>query len=691
MPSRLTVAAALLAFLVPIFLVPFVLADDAKREDPRAWPRTFEEDGVKFTLYQPQLEKWEDVRLLARAAVAVAEGDGEPTYGVVWFAARTSVDKESRLATLDAVTVPRASFPSAAGKQDTWLAAVRKHIAKCVQEVGLELLETSLAAERAKKTAGKSIDPKNDVPRIFLSSKPSLLLLVDGKPVLRRVPGSQLLRVINTRALVLEDEKERKYYLCVGAHWLEAPAVEGPWRLSEVVPDGAATIRLDAIASKEVELYQRDEEVAKELDDGHAPEVFASTEPAELVETAGEPELVPIEGTTLVWVKNTDASVFFNSSTEELYVLVSGRWFRASSREGPWNYVAPAELPADFAKIPETDPASEVLSSVPGTPQADEALIANGIPQTATVKRGEMHLEIVYDGEPSFEPIEGTEIRYAVNTPTPVLLALERYYACEDGVWLVSPAPEGPWVVADSVPTAFESIPPTCPLYNCGFVKVFEATADTVYVGYTPGYLGTCVGPRSLVWGTGYRYKPWIKERWFGRPWTYGFAVGMRWNAGRGWTLGFGTGTRLPITPWWKPFLAQNLAFEPIIRIESSPVHVNFNNANVYSDWQQGVVVRSTAPAGPATRASSPSVPNDVYAAPDGSIFRRSASGWDYRAGSEWQTARAEAETFARQAQLLESERRARERVAASPHEAHETRPGGRVPPGLGGGAVRHR
>ena len=54
----------------------------------------------------------------------------------------------------------------------------------------------------------------------------------------------------------------------------------------------------------------------------------------------------------------------------QYYILISGRWFRGESLQGPWGFVAGSELPPDFAKIPLDNPKSTVLASVPGTPQA---------------------------------------------------------------------------------------------------------------------------------------------------------------------------------------------------------------------------------------------------------------------------------------------------------------------------------
>ena len=43
---------------------------------------------------------------------------------------------------------------------------------------------------------------------------------------------------------------------------------------------------------------------------------------------------------------------------------------------GPWGFVAPGQLPADFKRIPPDGPKANILASVPGTPMAQEAVIA---------------------------------------------------------------------------------------------------------------------------------------------------------------------------------------------------------------------------------------------------------------------------------------------------------------------------
>src|SRR5436853_2574116 len=215
------------------------------------------------------------------------------------------------------------------------------------------------------------------------------------------------------------------------------------------------------------------------------PSVYTSTEPTELLQTQGDPQVAAIEGTQLIYVTNTEYDIFVDTDTQNHDVLISGRWFQSQSLNGPWEYVPGNELPADFAKISPAHSKADVLVSIPGTPQAKEALIANKIPQTTTVTRSAANLTINYDGQPQFKPIENTSLHYAINTPTPVFaVSTNSYYAVQNGVWFVAAAPAGPWIVATSVPAVIYTIPPSSPLHYVTYVKVYGSTPEVVYVGY---------------------------------------------------------------------------------------------------------------------------------------------------------------------------------------------------------------
>ena len=119
----------------------------------------------------------------------------------------------------------------------------------------------------------------------------------------------------------------------------------------------------------------------------------------------------------------------------------------------------------------------------------------------------------------------------------------DAYYALKAGIWFTAAQPAGPWSVATSVPPSIYAIPPTSPIYFVTFVRIYGSTNDVVFEGYTPGYLGAMVAPSgTVVYGTGYDYKPWIGDAWYPAPPTYGVAAAPVFNPRVGYTYAFATG-----------------------------------------------------------------------------------------------------------------------------------------------------
>ncbi len=74
-------------------------------------------------------------------------------------------------------------------------------------------------------------------------------------------------------------------------------------------------------------------------------------------------------------------------------------------------------------------------------------------------------------------------------------------------------------------------------------VMVYSATPEVVYVGYTPGHLGTVVSADAVVvYETGYAYVPWVGVYDYPPPPTFGYAVAIRYTPWTGWTVGYGFG-----------------------------------------------------------------------------------------------------------------------------------------------------
>jgi hypothetical protein len=642
--------------------------------DELTWPREFQDGGATVDIYQPQIEKWQGVDFETRSAVAITPvGSNAPVYGVFWMKARADVDKAARIVTLNDIQVTKAKFPSVPERQNEYLALIRKHVPAVSKTVALDHVEASYAVSEAVKKA-RTVAVKNDPPRIISTTSPALLVLVDGSPALRPMPNLEVERVINSRALILKDGSV--FYLYASDHWYQAPDVSGPWKLATSTPASLEAAKQSAVASQSVDLMPPGTNAVVTT-----PGIFVSTVPAELIQTEGAPALLPIEGTELLQVQNTDNALFFDDGTQRYYVLLSGRWFNASSLKGPWAFVPYKNLPKDFAKISPTHPKANVLVSVPGTPQANEAVIANSIPQTATVQRNAAKLDVTYDGAPQFNPIAGTPLFYAINTTTPIIeVDAHTYYSVENGVWFVATSPVGSWSVATSVPSVIYSIPASSPLHYVTYARVYGSTPDMVYVGYTPGYLGTEVCPdHVVVYGTGWNYPPYIGSYWVGEPYTYGFGVGFADNWGIGFGFGFGAGEWLGTwcRPWWGPFGWGR-------RHHFDYDHVSLNHVDIYHHWRPGIVhaehnsgfnawnsrewsknwsshfnpysshafdrtgvehygayhgnFHAHIPGAPLAPHAPDS--HNLYAGKDGSVYRYNPSGsWDRNTGSVWRHA----------------------------------------------------
>ncbi len=578
------------------------LEDEAGSEEELSWPRVVEGDGMTFTIYQPQIDKFADASLEARAAVKIDTKVGEKTqtsYGVIWIAAQTFIDKENELVELSDIQVAKANFPTAPEKTQEYLEIMRANT-EPTRTIPLGRIEANLAITQADKK-GEAVALKNDPPKIFYRSTPAILVIIDGDPALRPVEGtSGPQRVINTRSLIVTTGGT--YYLSLAKAWLHAPSAEGPYRRTTSPPSQVQALH-DAIAKDEkqtsVDLMEEPgEEIEAVLAEGKAPEIIVSTTPAELLVTQGKPQMKPIGGTDLLYVENTSGDMFLDLGDQRYYVALTGRWYRSKSLEkGPWTFVEGDDLPRDFAKISTSNPKANVLATVPGTPAAQEAVIANSIPQTAEVNREEATYEAQYDGDPRFDAVPDTPLQYAVNSPTPVVrVSPTSYYSVQGGVWFTAGSPVGPWAVATVVPTVIYTIPTASPIHYVTYVRVYRYTPTTVWFGYTPGYLGTCYSPwGTVVYGTGYYYRPWVGSYWYGNPWTYGFGVGISWSPWTGWNVGFGWGGYYPIyRPWWGPYYGYRPPrppgyYPPYYRpgyprpMPYRPASINITNINVYN------------------------------------------------------------------------------------------------------------
>jgi hypothetical protein len=597
------------------------------------WPRDLDAGGFYIAVYQPQVDQLKKNHLQARAAISATRSDESTAqYGIVSLTARADVDRESRMVTLDDIKVSSVGFPAAKSQEGDIERAIRDGLRNWPRTITLDRLLAELEMTRSE-VDNESVVVKNDPPKILYSSTPAVLILIDGQPVLRAVPGTLFEHVINTPATLIYDTAGSRYYLDGNGVWVTAATLDGPWTVATNPPSGLDQAKAQIDEGEEKDPHDHSKDPGPAPMGGALPAVFVGTTPAELLVTQGVPQLSPIPKTKLLYVINTENNIFLNVSTQDYYMLLSGRWYQSKSLSGPWTWAAASQIPSDFALIPPDSPKGAVLASVPGTEQAQEAVIADQIPQTAAARRSEAKLEVRYDGPPQFRPIEGTSLEYAVNTSTDVIQSGARYYACNNAVWFVAESPTGPWMIADLIPPEIYQIPPSSPLFHDRYVYVYESTPDFVDYGYLPGYLGSYVSDDVVVFGTGWVYPPWVGDYWFGWPWTWGFGFGYGYWGG-GW--------------FWRPYGSYWWYHNPWYTNRIYSDHWNphwhpgdserfHNNANVYNRWHgNAVVARAPRPKGGPSLAQQ-GRSRDLYAGRNGQVWEHRQKGW-YQQGnnSRW-------------------------------------------------------
>jgi hypothetical protein len=500
------------------------------------WPHALVYNGANVVVYQPQAISWPGKTMLtARAAVSIMpKGASKPILGTVETSGTTATDFNTRMVTIRDLALVSTHFPSL---DTTAAASLEAKIRQAVAAMGPKLvpLDTVLLSLK-EKPAPEGVKLNEEAPVIFYNSRLASLVVFDGEPVLAPAGKSGLSFAVNTNWDVFFDPATGSWYLLNNASWFVAGGYAGPWQPAPKLPPALAKLPNDKSFAE-----VRKNLPGKPAKPEAAPTIFVSTKPAEIILTVGPPALVAIPGTSLQYVTNTDSDLFLDTENGRFYYLVSGRWFSSSAGlGGPWSF-ATSDLPADFALIPEDGPRGNVLASVPGTAQAQQAVLEAQIPRQATLLRGAPGPQVVYAGEPQFKPIPDTSLTSAVNTGYEVIGVAGKYYLCYQGAWFVGASPTGPWILAQSIPAAIYTIPPTAPLYNVTYVQVYSSTPQAITYGYTAGYAMGFVSAGVMVYGTGYYYPPVVIPAAVPiyYPYPYSYAGGVWYNSATGaWARG---------------------------------------------------------------------------------------------------------------------------------------------------------
>lgn len=644
----------------------------------KGWPRSFSNSGGSLVLYQPQVDDWENYSVVdARSAFALTPTGGKESVGVVTFSLQSVVDMDQHTVFLYSPTITSITFPPPNTNSAELEGLVRTFLnPSATMNISIEQLTASLK----KKTApAHVVEVQNTPPSIFISFKPAIILLVNGKPVLAPV-GGNVKSVVNANWPLFENSGT--YYLFDGKGWMTSKSLSANWVATTNLPPDFSNVA-SSPNYPDLKAYIPAPVVPS------SPSVFFNSTPAEIVVFQGQPQWEAITGTQLLYASNTGSPVFKYLPTSTFYYLTSGRWYSAPSALGPWTF-ATNSLPADFQNIPLSSPMAGVLASVPGTQQAEDAVLMAQVPTTAVLDpaTAAQQVKVSYNGTPQFLPITGTTMSYATNTPNRVIQVGAVYYLCLNGVWFMSNTPNGPWQAAPSVPPAIYTIPANSPVYNVTYVTQTTLPNGYVQSSYTAGYLGTFVTGVALgaiiADGTGYYYPPYIG--WYGaypvyypyaatwgyhplyNPYTgaygYGAAAYGPYGGQAHWGASYNpyTGTyargATASGPWGSTAAAQ--AYNPY----TGAYGQTHQSSNAYGSWgnsvyskngtttytQHQTTANGTEATGYNTKggeagatstkygssAAAKSSSGDMYASHDGNVYKNTGSGWQSYNNGSW-------------------------------------------------------
>jgi hypothetical protein len=647
------------------------------------FPRQLTNEGSVLTTYQPQVESWDQNKTLnCRMAFSLVPNGGKEVLGVLYMKASTDVNMDNHRVLIYNMTVSDTHFPSL----DDETAAKMGDIVKLfiTSDRSLVMSLEQVVACTPKKDPTSTITVNNDPPVIFMSKRPTILLSVEGTPVKAAASKENIDYIVNANYPLFFDVTGNTWYLYDGLEWQSGKEASGQWSFTGSLPKSLVNLAGDtnwASLKGTVPAVSRA--------DSKMPQVFYSDKLAELILFDGEPAYNSISGTSLKYATNSYSDIFFCEADKQYYYVTSGRWFRSANLNGPWTF-ATQSLPADFSKIPNNSPASAILSFVPGTEQAKDAVMIAQIPTTQEVDAVEAarQVHIVYSGDPQFKPIDNTTLFYAVNTTDKVIeVSSDSYYACVQGIWFVAPTPNGTWQTATSVPQSIYAMPTSSPVYNVTYVTQTVTTTNVVQSSYTSGYMGVYVvaAPAGviIISGTGYYHPPYYYYPPYGYPVYYPYPVtygmyayhpyaygGVAYHASYNPNTGMYARSATAYSPYGKATVAQGYnpstgtyargasvstpygtksaaqAYNPYTGASAS----TRQNSNANGQWGSSTISKNgqTAQAGhvstsQGTAAGVKTSNGDMYAGANGNVYKNTGNGWESAASGQPRTTGANA------------------------------------------------
>ncbi|MCE9637628.1 MAG: hypothetical protein K8T90_18165 [Planctomycetes bacterium] len=495
-----------------------------------AWqyPKEISVAGRKMFLNEPQVLGRDNAtgEIKLRFAASILDGAGRITWGMVEAAGTSHLDLTSRLVLVDGIKSGASALPQLAEKE-------RDDVTKALPDALPKdlLLRLELVTNATVGLPVEAITPPKfsmSPPELLVRRTPAVLVQIDGEPVKEPVADFPFEYVLNTSSDLFRDPKADTWYLLVDGSWLEAKALQGPWKAAAQVPILLTQLpvthprgHIRAWIPGTQEFTQRTGG-KKPVPPTSFPEILVREKPAELVLLEGDPLFMMVPGVKLLVVANTASDMLYHPKSAQFFLLVAGRWFVADDAQGPWKEAAGA-LPEEFAKIPRDHVRAHVLWNVPGTPESAEAAAVAAIEERITLTRATSISIQFADKEPRLVPIEGTDVKVVTNCDDEVFVTGGAWWCCARGVWFKSDDGKTNWAPATQVPKALDGIPEAGGAFQVRDCRAVGAVEAGFRFGVTGGYSGLFTWKGLPLYGTGYTRRGLARNgNWYPYPRTWG-------------------------------------------------------------------------------------------------------------------------------------------------------------------------
>jgi hypothetical protein len=207
------------------------------------------------------------------------------------------------------------------------------------------------AALSAPKPAGAT------VPRIFVSTVPSALIVIAGAPQYSSIAATQLRYVTNTQSDLFFSRGTTLWYVLLAGRWFSAANLNGPWTFASTrlpadfkkIPESSPRGRVLISVPGTTQAFYAANAAQAPL----VTTVDQKTATLTVTYTNGKPLFAPITGTPLQYAVNS-ASDVIAVGAGSYFACDHGVWFTATAATGPWK--AAAYVPAVIYTIPENSP-----------------------------------------------------------------------------------------------------------------------------------------------------------------------------------------------------------------------------------------------------------------------------------------------------------------------------------------------